>query len=124
MGEHPVADHVQLAVDLPPWYKFVGLLPVAASMCQLQVVDVARVSAFSQGDNVVNRRAERMRILQGEVHRLSADSADGLCSEYSFSVLLELCAVLAVLVRSVTCRHKYLQRKRPGGHPSLLRSIA
>ena len=58
MGEYPVADHVQLAVDLPPWYKFVGLLPVAASVCQLQVVDVARVSAFSQGDNVIYRRAE------------------------------------------------------------------
>ena len=70
----PVAQFIRLSgLD-----ELVRLLPVAAPVRELQVTDVRRVSAFRHGNDVVDRRGERMRIAVGKVYRLPADPADGL----------------------------------------------
>lgn len=43
--------------------NLVGLLPVARPVRQLEVVEVAGVAAAAYRDNVIDARAERMRIL-------------------------------------------------------------
>lgn len=51
-------------------------------MRELKVVDVRRMSTFADWYNVINSRRHRMRILQGEVHGLAADTAHGLGFKY------------------------------------------
>lgn len=94
--QYPVGYHLLLFLFFHR-NKFVTLLSVAASMSQLQVVYVGGVATFSQGDNVVDRRAEGVGVFQTEVHRLATDPAHGLRCVYSLPVLLKLTAVSAYL---------------------------
>ena len=82
-------------------------------MSQLQVVYVGRVATFIQGDNVIYCRTEWVGIFQGEVHWLPADPAHSLRSIDPFLILLKLCSVLAVLIRSVPRCHNLHQHKGP-----------
>lgn len=59
-------------------HQLVALGPVAAEMRELKVVEVAGVSAFDDGDDVVDAGRERMRELIAEIDRLAADAANGL----------------------------------------------
>lgn len=47
-------------------------------MRELKIVKVAGVSAFDDGDDVVDAGRERMRELIAEIDRLAADAANGL----------------------------------------------
>lgn len=69
-------------------------------MSQLEVGNVARVSTFGHGDDVVNDCAQRMRALEGLVDRASAYPADVLRGEYYALIGLELHAVWAVAIRA------------------------
>lgn len=59
-------------------HQLVALGPVAAEMRELKIVKVAGVSAFDDGDDVVDAGRERMRELIAEIDRLAADAANGL----------------------------------------------
>ena len=91
----------------------VTLLPVAGEVGQLQVGYVGGVATFIDRDDMVYRRTEGVGIFQTEVHRLPADPADRLRGIDPLLILFKLCPVLAVLVWSVTCCHKFTNTKAP-----------
>ena len=64
-------------------------------MCQLQVVDVGRVSASCYRYDVVNRRREWMRILERLIDRLAANAAYLLSRKYALFILVKGRAVFA-----------------------------
>ena len=47
-------------------------------MSQLQVVQVRRVSALGNWNDVIDRGGERMRVAIGKINRFTAYSANGL----------------------------------------------
>ena len=69
------------------------------------------MSALADRYDVVDRRAEGMGVLQGEVHRAATDPTGGLRCVDPLLILLVLGAVPLFFVRSVS--HNSHQRKRP-----------
>ena len=63
-------------------HKFVCLLSVAASVSELKVRDVCWVSTFGYWYDMIYCWRERVRILQAEVHRLTADATNSLGLKY------------------------------------------
>ena len=109
--ENPVGYNL-LLFDLFVWHQLVALLPVAATMRKLKVVYVGGVSAFSQGDDVVNSWTEGVGIFQTEVHRFPADSTHGLRRIDPLLILFKLTAMWSVFVKSLPCCHYPHQHKR------------
>ena len=99
--QYPVGYHLLLFLFFHR-NKFVTLLSVAASMSQLQVVYVGGVATFSQGDNVVDRRAKWVGVFQTEVHRLAADTTYRLRCVDPLLILFKLTAMRSFLVRPVS----------------------
>lgn len=103
--------------------QLVALSSVAATMRELEVVDVGGVSTFSQGNDVIYRWAEGVGIFQAEVHRLATDSTHGLRCVDPLLILLKLCPVRSVLIGPVACCHIYHRSKRPGWDRSLTKAV-
>ncbi len=78
-------------------------------MRQLEVLNVAGMSSFGYGDNVVDARGERMRIADGFVHRLPTDPAHILGRKDFLFVSLKSQSVRTVLIRAVSlcCCHAF-----------------
>lgn len=88
--QNTVRDHLT-GLDLCRGFKeLVGLLTVAGEVRQLQVVDIARVSALFEGDYVVYRSTQRVRVFQRLVNGLAAYAANFLTCEYLLAVRIEL----------------------------------
>ena len=88
--QNTVRDHLT-GLDLRRGLiKLVGFLPVAGEVCQLQIIDIRRVSAFFEGDNVVYGRTKRVGVFQAFVNGLAADTANVLTRENLLAVGVEL----------------------------------
>ena len=98
--QQPVRDQLDAAGEILLLRdELVGFVPVAGHVCELQVVQVGRVPAFGNRNDMVDAGRERMREFQPEVNRLAADSADLLRRVDFLLVRLELCPLRAVVVR-------------------------
>lgn len=74
-------------------------------MGQLEVRNIGRVPAAGNRDNVVNARAQRMGILEPEIHLPAADRAVGLGGVYFFLRRFEGAAMGAVSIRPKLLGH-------------------
>lgn len=81
--------------------KLVALLTVTRPVCKLKVVNIRRVTAFINRDNVVNSRRHRVRIFQALINWLAAYSADILCEKYPLAVFLKQNTLTAFVVGTV-----------------------
>lgn len=92
-------------------------------MSQLQIVNVRRISTFSDRDDVIKRRAPRIRKGQVEINRPPAYGTDRLGGVYDFLCALICAFCPAVFIWSVSARHVppapcqelLITRKRPAG---------
>ena len=69
-------------------------------MRELKVLDVGRVAAFVNRDNVIDARRERVRKLVGEIDRSPADSADCLRRIDLLLVCFECSLMITIVVRA------------------------
>ena len=66
--------------------EFIGLLPVAAPVGQLQIIPVTWMPTFCDRNDVVNTRRQWVRIPHTEIHRLTANTTQCLgCVNFLFS---------------------------------------
>ena len=86
--------------------KFVTLLAIALPMSELQILHGGWMPSLGHRDDVVDTSGEGVGVFFGEIHRLSADSADGLCGIYLFLVRIKLHSMCAVSVGSLY-RHMF-----------------
>ena len=86
--------------------NLIGFLSVAGPMSELEILQVAWMSTLGHGDNMIDARRKRMRVLHPKFHRLAADSAHGLGCIYLLFVPLKGQAVGTVFVGPVSlpCR--------------------
>lgn len=89
--QNTVRDHLTCLDLRRGLIKLVGFLPVAGEVRQLQIVDVRRVPALFEGDNVVYGRTKRVGIFQRFINGLAADTANVLRRENLLTVGIELC---------------------------------
>ena len=90
-------------------------------MRELKVVDVRRMTTFAHGDDVVYGGAQRMGVLQGEVHGPPAYTAYRLRCVDPLLILFILGTVSLLFVRSVS--HSLYNAKEPATTGSLLKGI-
>ena len=69
-------------------------------MGELQIVDIRRVAAFGDRNNVVDAWRHRMWKPDMKIDFLSADAADGLCGEDFALVGFKLRTLRAVVIRA------------------------
>jgi len=76
------------------------LLTVAGEVCELEIANIRRVTAFCYWNDMVNCRAQRMWEFEAEIDRLAADAADTLRCIDLLLVALKLRSLSAVVIRS------------------------
>ena len=104
--QNTVRDHLT-GLDLRRGLiKLVGLLPVAGEVRQLQIIDIRRVPAFFEGDNVIYGRAKRVGVFQAFVNGLAADTAHVLRRENLLAVGIELRLLPLHKLRTLRRIHK------------------
>lgn len=101
LRQKPVRDKLRDSrFDRPLFGQLVGFLTVAAEVRKLEIINAARVSAFVEGDNVVDSRGHRVRIFQRFINRSAAYPAHFLRGKYALFIALELRPVTLCPVRS------------------------
>ena len=79
-------------------------------MRKLKIFNIGWVAAFGNWHDVVNRWRKWVRILIPEIHRLAADSANGLCCKNFLAAFFVRTSVAWAVVDSlITSGHYFVQ---------------
>ena len=88
--QNTVRDHLT-GLDLCRGFiKLVGFLAVAGEVRQLQIVDIRRVPALFEGDNMIYGRTKRVGVFQRFINGFAANTAHVLRRENLLAVGIEL----------------------------------